>query len=225
MGLQATQLTKIHGGKTVLQSVSIQLEPGECLGILGDNGSGKSTLLSILAGMQAPSQGAILLDDSPITKVTQRRIGYVPQTPILIDDLTVRDNLALWQSIYRMDTKRGVLHSVPACLGLDFLLNKKCATLSGGMAKKVAIAIAVMHSPDYLILDEAFAALDAKAVTGMVDFLKFNSMGIIYSSHNIQEIATLCSRVTVLRQGEISHQSSTIDHFDQAVIDQLISHF
>lgn len=225
MGLQADQITKIHGGKTVLNQVSVSLEQGECLGILGDNGSGKSTLMSILAGMQTPTQGTLLLDGTPLKKATQRRVGYVPQAPILIDDLTVRDNLALWQAIYRLDRKKGVLDTIPPCLELGNLLAKKVSTLSGGMAKKLSIAIAVMHRPDYLILDEAFAALDAKTVAGMVDFLKDSSMGIVYSSHNIQEIATLCSRVVVLRQGQVTHCSPPISHFDQTTIQQLTQHF
>ncbi len=225
MSLQASDITKVLGHKTILNHVSVTVEPGQCLGILGDNGSGKSTLMSILAGMQSPDEGCCLLDGNPITKLAQRRIGYVPQTPILIDELTVRDNLALWQSIYGLDGKLGVLHHVPPCLGLEYLLTKKVSALSGGMAKKVAIAIAVMHRPDYLILDEAFAALDAKTVAGMIDFLQFSTMGIVYSSHNIQEITTLCNRVTVLRSGEITHQSHHIQSFDQTVIDQLISHF
>lgn len=225
MSLQAVSLTKHHGGRPVLRNVSVEVQPGECLGVLGDNGSGKSTLMSIMAGMQGATQGNLLLDGAPVTKSTQKRIGYVPQTPILIGDLTVRDNLALWQSIYGLDTTMGVLDTVPPCLELGNLLTKRVSTLSGGMAKKVSIAIAVMHQPDYLILDEAFAALDAKTVAGMADYLKNCGAGILYSSHNIQEIAALCTRVTVLRRGEVSHQSSHILDFSPDVIRQLSCHF
>ncbi len=225
MGLQGDQLSKLHRKKIVLNHVSLTLEPGECLGILGDNGSGKSTLMSILAGMQSPTQGSVLLDGAPLCRSGLRRIGYVPQTPVLIDDLSVRDNLALWQAIYKLDASKGVLHTVPDCLSLGGILTKKVSTLSGGMAKKVAIAIAVMHSPDYLILDEAFAALDAKTVASMVDYLKDSSMGILYSSHNIQEIAALCNRVAVLCGGELVYHSPPIPHFDEAVIQQLTQYF
>ncbi len=225
MSLDGLNLIKKYDARCILNSVSISIAPGECVGVLGDNGSGKSTLMSILAGMQPQSGGTVTLEGAPITKSSRRHMGYVPQTPILVEDLTVRDNLALWQSIYHLDPKLGVLDGVPDCLELGPMLLKQVSTLSGGMKKKVSIAIALMHQPQYLILDEAFAALDAKTVTAMVTHLRQSQMGIVYSSHNISEIAALCHRVVVLHRGEVAHQSPPIPHFDQEAIDSLYRYF
>ncbi len=225
MSLDGVNLRKKHGERWVLDGVSISIAPGECVGVLGDNGSGKSTLMSIMAGMQSANEGSVVLEGAPVTKSTQRKIGYVPQMPILVEDLTVRDNLALWQSIYHLDPKRGVLDGIPECLNLGSMLLKQVSTLSGGMKKKVSIAIALMHQPQYLIMDEAFAALDAKTVESMVSYLRENDMGIVYSSHNIGEIAALCHRVVVLHRGEVAFESPKIHHFDQSDIDTLYRYF
>ncbi len=225
MSLNGVNLRKKYGDKLVVNDASITVSPGECVGVLGDNGSGKSTLMSILAGMQPMDGGVVQVEGHPVTKELRRQMGYVPQVPILVEDLTVRDNLALWQSIYHLDPKKGVLEGIPDCLGLGSMLLKRVSTLSGGMKKKVSIAIALMHRPQYLIMDEAFAALDAKTVEAMVSYLRESDMGIVYSSHNIEEIAALCHRVVVLRQGEVTHQSPTMEKLDQETIQTLYHYF
>ncbi len=226
MALIGADLAKKYHKTQVVQGVSFALQQGECLGVLGDNGSGKSTLMSIVAGMQPADGGTLLLDGAPISKQARRRIGYVPQVPILMEALTVRENIALWQSIYQMPVTDALPASIPDCLDIPTLLPKRVARLSGGMKKKVSIAIALMHQPDYLVLDEACAALDAKTVGGMVQYLKSaTQMGVIYSSHNIQEVAWLCHRVMVLRKGQVSYESPVIECYDAATVASLYQNF
>lgn len=186
-----------------LKEISFEVNSNECVGILGTNGSGKSTLLSIIAGTNNYDNGNVLLNKEPITTKNRSKIGYVPQQPVLIDSVTVRDNLKLWQSLYKQKN----LNNIPTFLDLEKFYKKKPSELSGGMKKKVSIAIALMNDPDFLIMDEAFAALDSKTCEQMMEYLKKKKIGIIYSSHNIQEIIELCDKVLVLKEGKISYVS------------------
>lgn len=206
--LQAIGITKLYKNNTVLSNVSIFVRSGQCLGILGDNGSGKSTLMSIITSMTTATKGDVLLDGKKITKEDRLSIGYVPQDAILVEDLSVRDNLKLWASVYKLKDFKAVISNIPEFLGIDEFLHKKVSTLSGGMKKKVAIAIALMNNPRFIILDEAFASLDAKTIVSMISYLKsLENVGIIYSSHNLQEITQLCQRVVVLKKGVITYTS------------------
>ena len=224
--LQGQSLSKSYGTRSFLKDVSLSVRPGSCLGVLGDNGSGKSTLMSILAGMLPADGGAVLYHGTPITRAHRQHVGYVPQVPILMDDLTVDDNLRLWHSVYHRKDFAATLAEIPAFLGIDAMRKKKVGALSGGMKKKVAIAVALMNHPDVLILDEAFAALDAKTVDAMMAHLRsIPSMGMIYSSHNIHEIVTLCDEVVVLHQGEIVHTAHGVQEYDEAMIQTLYKQF
>lgn len=235
----------------ILNNISIEIYEGECIGILGHNGSGKSTLMSILAGMTKFNSGEILYNNILLSKESKNNknninnnlrlnIGYVPQTPLLIEDLTVFDNLSLWASIYNIkDFKKNINNlEVLQLLKIDEMLNKKISVLSGGMKKKVSIAIALMNNPRFLILDEAFAALDANTIDIMTKFLsskvKNKELGILYSSHNIQEIIDLCTKIIVIKDGNIVYfnnlddsnkDSNKINNLDDNLIKFLYSKF
>ncbi len=202
--LSVKELAKKHNQQPFLQNISFEIAQGDCLGILGANGSGKSTLLSIVAGTAKPSAGQILLNSGQISQSDRKKIGYIPQAPVLTQSITVRDNLKLWQAIYNLPNSQ----SIPSFLGIEQMLGKKVQKLSGGMQKKVSIAIALMNNPDFLIMDEAFAALDSQTCDLLIDYIKSKQMGVLYSSHNITEIIKLCNKVLVLRNGNISYQQN-----------------
>lgn len=202
----ANEISSYHGKHQFLKGISFTATAGNCLGILGDNGSGKSSLMAILAGVVPAGSGEVLFNGHPITKEQRHYVGYVPQQPVLLDQLTVKDNLALWQSVYHR--KGSLLEHIPDFLKIEEMLHKKAGLLSGGMRKKVSIAIALMNDPQVLILDEAFAALDAKCVASMEAYIKqAKDMVVIYSSHNILEIAHLCTNVFVLKEGCVSYDT------------------
>ncbi|MFI3114788.1 MAG: ATP-binding cassette domain-containing protein [Clostridia bacterium] len=204
--LSCNNLSKDFNKTTILSNVSISVSKGECLGILGDNGSGKSTLMSIFAGVLAPTSGQILLNDS--LEFDRKKIAYVPQEPALFENLSVLDNYKIWLSAYNISDL-----NIPEFLYTD--PKKKVSKLSGGQKKKISIAIALLNNPDFIIMDEAFASLDAKTVDLLTNYLKNNkNLGVLYSSHNILEIANICDRCIVLKNGQVHYEHTSKINLD-----------
>ena len=219
-------ISKAFAKQTCLKDISFTLKSGECLGVLGDNGSGKSTLMSILSGMLNADCGDILFNDHLITKDDRQKVGYVPQAPILIEYLTVKDNLKLWHSLYNLKDFKQMLLNIPEFLNINQMLHKKVYALSGGMKKKLSIAISLMNDPEFLILDEAFAALDSKTVSDLTTYLNdIKDIGIVYSSHNINEIIEICNRVIVLKDGAVAYCSEGNQNYDSESLTFLYSKF
>lgn len=208
MRLEITNLTKRYKQQEALKEMSLVVLEGQCVGVLGDNGSGKSTLISIVAGMQQADSGSVRLDGKAISKEMRKYIAYVPQAPILLEDLSVQDNIKLWKSVYEDRVKEDNYIELSNILDIDSVLKKRVSALSGGMKKRVSVLIALMHEPKFLLMDEAFAALDAKTIESLVAYLsKHADMGIIYSSHNIEEILRLCDRVYILKEGRLVYET------------------
>ncbi len=220
--LQVTGLQKQYQNIAVLKYISFHLEKGERLGILGDNGSGKSTLMSILAGVQKSDGGEVLFSGAPITRESRKRISYIPQEPELLEELTVKDNLALWVGIYGLGKAKDVIATLPKFLAIEPMLQKKISSLSGGMKKKVSIAIAIMNHPDVIIMDEALSALDAKTVQEVLAYLlKQKDITLLYCSHNFSEVETICNRLVVLQNGVVAYETTDVSAQSKETIDKL----
>ncbi len=203
--LKVINLCKDHKNNFSLKDISFTINSGEFVAVLGDNGSGKSTLMSIIAGMNNFDSGQILFDDKAINKASKKFISYVPQEPILIDDLSVKDNLRLWQGIYYIKDFKTLLSLIPDFLGIDKMLKKKVSTLSGGMKKKLSFAIALINKPRLLILDEPYAALDSHTIDCLNEYLsKLQGVSLLYSSHDVNEVSKLCKRAIIIKDGKIT---------------------
>lgn len=188
--LTADGLCKSYQGRQVLLPVSFSLEGGRCLGISGANGSGKSTLLRLLACVERPDSGALTLDGAPIDRRTlRRRVGYVPQQNALDEELTVREQLLLWQAACDL---RGPLNAeVLALLGLEPLLGRPLRQLSVGMQRRVSIAMALLPAPDVLLMDEATAGLDGSYAEALLSRLRsFLRQGghLVWCTHHPSEL-------------------------------------
>lgn len=216
--LTAEGLTKTYNGHTVLHPAGLTLAAGEAVGVAGANGSGKSTLLSILAGALRPDGGDIR--DEGVSVLGDRRflrqnIGYVPQADCLVPELTVKQQLSCWQAL----TGRPVLRDreLTGLLGLAPLLPKPVAKLSGGMRKRVSFALALAGTPRYLVMDEAFAALDRDYRTRLEGWLRgYLARGgaLLWCSHEPDELRRLCSRVITLEDGRILTNGHSSDASD-----------
>ncbi len=215
--IECVGICKSIGNKILLEDISLSVNSGECLGILGDNGSGKSTLMSIIAGTRSCNSGEILYNENTITKNIRKKIGYVPQVPVLLENLTVLDNLTLWKNIFEVED----FSNIPNFLKLEEVYRKKISSLSGGMKKKVSIGIALMNNPNFIVMDEAFAALDHKTVEEMLNYLKKSNIGILYSSHSVYEISELCDRILVLKNGKVLHYSTQKEKLDEDYIKEI----
>lgn len=221
-----TNITKNYSDAFSLHDISLSITKGECLGVIGRNGSGKSTLLSILAGVNDPNSGYVTCNGNPITKQQRLKISYVPQTPILVDYLSVKDNLKLWCGIYNRKLDHTLLQTLPPSLQIDSMYRKKVSSLSGGMQKKISIAIALLNDPDFIIMDEAFAALDTQTISELIFYFKNQTtIGIVYSSHNASEILAVCNRIVCMENGFMTYVSNETETLDEAFIRSIYPEF
>lgn len=200
--LEAAGLTKAYRGRTVLYPIDLRLSEGECLGLAGPNGSGKSTLLAQTVrpdGGTLREGGKSVLGDRAFLR---RSMGYVPQEDALLEDLTVEEHLRLWQGLL---CQRGALpEEILELLGLGALLDRRIQTLSGGMKKRLSIALALLNHPRYLLMDEAFASLDEGYRGTLTTWLLRYVQGggsLLWCSHEPDELRVLCGRVILLEEG------------------------
>jgi ABC-2 type transport system ATP-binding protein len=229
--LEARKISKAYHRKPILQDVDFTLEPGQLLGVAGHNGSGKSTLLSIIAQILLPDAGEVLYDGARMTgnrTLSSSILGYVPQENSLLEDLTVKETIEFWQKVYRLPMSKSFAPSSPAMmLGLDGIRRKRIAHLSGGMQKRVSIAIALMRQPRILLLDEALSSLDRSFRQALehhlVDFCRLGG-SILYCSHEINELIGFCGRILVLRQGKKVFDGETADFpTETAALDAILN--
>ena len=199
----ARELTKAHYRRNVLEQVSFALPAGHCLGVEGDNGSGKSTLLSILAQVNTPDSGDILYQGRSVMgdrNFLRSHLGYVPQSCDLLPDLTARQQLKLWQAACGF--RESLPGDVAEMLRFRELEQVKIGEMSGGMQRRVNIALALSTSPEILIMDEATAGLDASfrenLLAWLEDYMKKGGR-IVWCSHLAQENRRLCGTVLTLR--------------------------
>lgn len=223
-------ITKRYGKKIALEDISLTLAPGDAIGLVGHNGSGKSTLLSIMAQVIRPDDGTILVNGKPVLgdrEFVRSQLGYVPQNDWLLSDLSVRETLAFWQSLHGLPGSVFDDGSIARALGLDRLAGMKVGQLSGGMQKRLSLALALLHGPRYLLMDEALSALDRvhRQVTleRLALFLRQGG-AVIYSSHLLEDVRELCDRLIVLRDGRMVFNGKT-DTFpsDAGTLDILLN--
>lgn len=208
--LEVRQLCKSYGGRQVLAPASFVLPPGQCLGLAGSNGSGKSTLLRLIAQIERADGGDVLYQGRSILGdrlFLRSALGYVPQSAELARELTVRQQLVLWQAAC------GLSGPLPAgimeLMGLEPLLNQPIRALSGGMAQRVSIALGLLAQPRVLLMDEATSGLDQGYVPQLLDWLEgFVSGGgsLVWCSHHQSELDRLCGAVLRLEEGRCVHQ-------------------
>ena len=205
--LEVRGLCKSYGGRQVLAPVSFVLPPGQCLGLAGHNGSGKSTLLRLLAQVQRPDDGDVLYQGRSVLgdrQFLRRTLGYVPQNAELVPELTVSRQFTLWQ--HACGLAGPLPGEVLALLGLEPLLSRPIHTLSGGMAQRVSIALALLSRPRILLMDEATAGLDQSYVPRLLAYLEaFLAAGgsLVWCSHHPKELERLCGAVLRLEDGRL----------------------
>lgn len=200
-------LKKRYGKRDILKGVTLNIEFGRCIGILGGNGSGKTTILSILAGITDADEGEFICEDYDLLKDDKRRrflVGIIPQCNPLIEELSGKDNLLLWhdRKYLNMSAKEGIIKE----LSITKFINKRVSTLSEGMKKRLSIACAVKEHSKILLMDEPGAALDIVAKEIIHEYIKkFTDMGgiVILVTHDEGEL-NLCDRHYILKDGVLN---------------------
>ena len=208
--IEVQHLTKRYGPLKAVDDVSFKVERGEILGFLGPNGAGKTTTMRVLTGYMPPSEGRAVVAgfdvfDQPIE--AKRRTGYLPETPPLYPEMTVRDYLAFVARI------KGVPRGERAAR-LDYVMgrtrvadvaHRHCGKLSKGYRQRVGLAQAILHNPDVLILDEPTAGLDPKQIIETRQLIKelAGDHTIILSTHILPEVSQTCHRVVIINKGRV----------------------
>ena len=198
------QLTKTFGQKTVLNNVSFSIDKGRIVGLVGENGAGKSTLLSILATLQQPTAGIISLNEQQYSdhlKEIRKQIGFVPQDIAVWDELTVEENMIFFEKLSWVKKSKDELKQLCLNMKLD-QWKEPVKILSGGMKRKLNLAISLIHQPQVLLLDEPTVGIDLKSRTEIGSYLhdlaSTEDKIIIYTSHDMDEITSLCDYVFCL---------------------------
>ncbi|ALX48260.1 ABC transporter ATP-binding protein [Lentibacillus amyloliquefaciens] len=210
--LDVQSLSKSYDTKRILDTISFTINPGEIVGLVGENGAGKSTLLHILAGLTKLGSGAITLNSQSYEskpKKIRRHIGFVPQEIALWENFTVKENMVFFERLAWNNTSKKALKQLCSDMGLD-KWDEPVKILSGGMKRKLNIAISLIHAPDLLLLDEPTAGIDLKSRKEIGAYLsnlaKINGKMILYTSHDMDEIMQLCDQIYCLGNDPFYHQ-------------------
>jgi len=212
-GLHASQLVKSYGSRTVVNGLSLNVEPGEIVGLLGPNGAGKTTAFFMIIGLIKPDAGTVFFDGTDVTNlpIHQRArlgLGYLPQEPSVFRDLTVEQNLltVLEATEHSQEAISERKRTLLAELGLTSFAKKKASTLSGGERRRLEIARALATNPRCLMLDEPFANIDPLAIADlktMITLLQKKGIGVLITDHNARELVSIVDRGYLVADGEL----------------------
>lgn len=223
--LIARMLRKTYRGASspALENFDISIGPGEIFGLLGPNGAGKTTAISILSSLFRPDNGSVNICGVDILRYpnqARRLFGLVPQGIALYPNLTARENLCYFGRLYGLRGER-LKQRVRECLelvGLEKRADKHVFTYSGGMQRRANLAAGILHSPRILFLDEPTVGIDAQSrnmILEKLSVLKQTGASMIYTTHYMEEAATLCSRIAIIDQGRIIAQGLPKELIDQ----------
>ncbi len=208
--VHAENLVKKYGKKTALDGVSLHIGAGETVGLLGPNGAGKTTVMNILTGCISYTSGSVRIAGEDILEnpsAAKRRIGYLPETPPLYPDMTVREFLSFVYDLKKASTSDKAAHIAEkaALAGISDILPRRIGNLSKGYRQRVGIAAAIIGDPDILILDEPTNGLDPQQITEIRALIKKigDTKTVIISSHIMSEIRAVCTRVVIIHNGKI----------------------
>lgn len=216
--LRIEKLNKAYGKeqRSVLQDLSFAIQSGEVYGLLGPNGAGKTTTINLICGLLTADRGQIEINNQPVSSATKALIGIAPQDNLLYRSLTCQENLDFFARIYGL-SRRQRQEQIPQCLEAVNLLdraNSLAATLSGGMQRRLSIAIALVHQPKLVILDEPTTGLDIEAryeVWELIRRLKEQGITTLLTTHLLDEAERLCQRIGILKGGTLAAEGTLVE--------------
>lgn len=209
LAVKLTKLGKYFGPITALGSVDLSLQPGEFLTVFGPNGSGKTTLMRIIATLARPSSGSVSLFGKDVRRAlapVRRRIGLVTHQSLLYSSLSGFQNVLFFARMFGVDDAPDRAREILAKMGLEYRMDDALSTYSRGMEQRCAIARALVHRPDVLLLDEPFSGLDPDAAARLHDLLanpEEGSRTVILTTHDLTRGAELADRVAILARGHL----------------------
>jgi heme exporter protein A len=207
--IEIKKLTKQADNKLILRGVDLSIKKGETVAILGPNGAGKSTLLKVLATLIKPTSGSILVNNLDLKKnhiEIKKIMGYLPHSSLLYDHYTPLENIEFFGNIYGVKNIEQRAIALVKEVGLSFFLNEPVKNFSRGMIQRIAIARAIVHEPQILLLDEPHTGLDQGAITilnNVILSMKAKGTTTLMVTHDFKQAAEICDRIIIVKNGKI----------------------
>ena len=218
--LECQNLRKRFGKKEILKDVSLEAKEGDILGFIGPNGAGKTTTIKLILGVQKITSGTVKINGYDIEKEFTKaikRVGTIVENPDLYMYMSGYENLKMIANLYEGITKERI-DEVIKLVGLENRIKDKVSKYSLGMRQRLGIAQAILHKPNLLVLDEPTNGLDPEGIKQIKDLIvklaKEEKMAVLISSHNLLELESFCTKITILKNGEVIENTS-IDEVKQ----------
>ncbi|CEJ48163.1 ABC transporter (ATP-binding protein) (Methionine ABC transporter ATP-binding protein) [Umezakia ovalisporum] len=211
--LKISNLNKSYGSIKVLQNLNLDIGYGEIYGLLGANGAGKTTTINIICNLLEADSGDVTINEKQVCEATKKIIGVAPQENLLYKSLTCEENLHFFANIYGLNREMRQKKVQETLLSVSLLNRAKSPveTLSGGMRRRLNIAVALVHQPRLVILDEPTTGLDIEAryeVWELIRQLKKQGITVLLTTHLLDEAEALCDRIGILKHGQILAEGS-----------------
>jgi len=209
--IRIDRLRKCYDALVAVDDISFDVHDGEIFGLLGPNGAGKTTTISMICGVLQPDGGRVLIDERNIwvePKKVKRDLGVVPQEIAVYEDLTARDNLSFWGSLYGLSGTE-LTHRIDETLsrvGLAERAGDKVKTFSGGMKRRLNLCMGLLHRPKFLLLDEPTVGIDPQARLNILEVIREVAAAgttVLYTTHYMDEAEQLCDRIAIIDHGRI----------------------
>ena len=214
MSIEIREITKIFGQQKALDNVSFSVDTGSIVGFLGPNGAGKSTLMKIITGLISSDNGQVIVNGMSVAENIEeirKTIGYLPESNPLYYDMYVKEYLRFTANIYKVGNTDKIVDDVIERTGLGNESMKKIGALSKGYKQRVGIAQAIIHNPQVLILDEPTTGLDPNQIVEIRNLILElgRDKTIMLSTHIMQEVQAVCSRIAILDKGRLVANGDT----------------
>jgi heme exporter protein A len=207
--IEIKKLTKQADNKRILRGVDLSIKKGETVAILGPNGAGKSTLLKVLATLIKPTSGRVVINEMDLKKnhiQIKKIMGYLPHSSLLYDHYSPLENLVFFGNIYDVKNVEQRAVELVKEVGLSFFLNEPVKNFSRGMIQRIAIARAIVHEPEILLLDEPHTGLDQGAISilnNVILSMKQKGTTTLMVTHDFKQAAEICDRIIIVKNGKI----------------------
>ncbi|MCP3760514.1 ABC transporter ATP-binding protein [Streptomyces sp. TBY4] len=216
--LEVVELAKRYGEVQALAGFDLQVSAGEIVGLVGHNGAGKSTFIEIVSGLVRPDSGTVLIDGKEPSKA-RAQVGVSPQHIALYPPITVREHLRLFGGLagLRRELLRSTIDDLAAALHLTGFLDRPVGLLSGGQQRRTQAAVALIHAPSLLLLDEPTAGADPDTRQALLDVVKQRAAegaAVIYTTHYLTELSELQASIAVAKKGRIIARGSSAELLD-----------
>ena len=215
--IKLSNLTKIYGALTAVKSISLEVAPGEVFGFLGPNGAGKTTTIKMMAGLLQPTSGEVRINGFDVQKEPLKAkaiTGFIPDRPYLYEKLTAGEFMLFTAKLYGMDDSDKRMDELLDLFGLSEWSGELIENFSHGMKQRLVMASALLHDPKVLVVDEPMVGLDprgARLVKDLFKDLAAKGVTVFMSTHTLEIVENMCSRVAIINHGELIAEGSVED--------------